>query len=110
MGLKQLLIVFQKFVQNIHSREQRLIDGKKDARKLIFTPLEKEEDQILRTMTCCKKIKDVIIGSRLARTVISRKMVVAIGTGVVKANNEPKILREFELTELTELKAGLETF
>ena len=55
-----------------------------------------------------KKIKDVIIGSRLARTVISRKMVVAIGTGVVKAN-EPKILREFELTELTELKTGLET-
>ena len=38
-----------------------------------------------------KKIKDVIIGSRLAGTVISRKMVVAIGTGVV----EPKILREF---------------
>ena len=49
-----------------------------------------------------KKIKDVIIGSRLASIVISRKMVVAIGTGVVKAN-EPKILREFggslELTE-----------
>ena len=40
-----------------------------------------------------KKIKDVIIGSRLAVTVISRKMVFAIGTGVVKAN-EPKILRE----------------
>ena len=38
-----------------------------------------------------KKIKDVIIGSRLAGTVISRKMIVAIGTGVV----EPKILREF---------------
>ena len=49
-----------------------------------------------------KKIKDVIIGSRLAGTVISRKMVVAIGTGVAKAN-EPQILREFsgslELTE-----------
>ena len=49
-----------------------------------------------------KKIKDVIIGSRLASTAISRKVVVAIGTGVVKAN-EPKILREFggslELTE-----------
>ena len=28
MGIKQLLIVFQKFRQNIHSRE-RLIDGKK---------------------------------------------------------------------------------
>ena len=40
MGQKQLLIVFQKFIQNIHSREQRLMDGKKDARK----------DQILWTM------------------------------------------------------------
>ena len=41
-----------------------------------------------------KKIKDVIIGSRLAGTAISQNMVVAIGTGVVKAN-ELKILREF---------------
>ena len=44
MGIKQLLIVFQKFRQNIHSRE-RLIDGKKDA-------LEKEDEQILWTMKC----------------------------------------------------------
>ena len=41
-----------------------------------------------------KKIKDAIIESRLAATVISQKMVVAIGTNVVKAN-EPKILRKF---------------
>ena len=49
-----------------------------------------------------KKIKDVSIGSCLARTVISRKMVVVVGTGVVKTN-EPKMFREFrgslELTE-----------
>ena len=49
-----------------------------------------------------KTIKVVIIGSRLAGTVISRKMVVAIGTSVVKVN-ELKILREFggslDLTE-----------
>ena len=45
MGQKQLLIVFQKFMQNINSREQRLMNGKKDARKMIFTPLEKEEYQ-----------------------------------------------------------------
>ena len=54
------------------------------------------EDDIL------KKLIDVIIGSRLAGTVISRKMVVAIGTGIVKTNG-PNILREFggslELTE-----------
>ena len=52
MRLKQLLIVFQKFTQNIHSREQRLMDGKKDARKMIFPPLEKEEDRILWTVKC----------------------------------------------------------
>ena len=45
------------------------------------------DDEIL------KKIKDFIKGSRVAGTVISRKMVVAIVTGVVKAN-ESKILRE----------------
>ena len=60
---------------------------------MIFSPLEKEKDQILWTMKSWKK-KDVIIGSRLAGTVISRKMVVAIGTGVAKAN-ESSILREF---------------
>ena len=49
-----------------------------------------------------KKIKDGLIGSCLTGTLISRKMAVVIGTGVVKAN-EPKILTEFggslELTE-----------
>ena len=50
--IKQLLTFFQKFTQNIHAREQQLMDGKKDARKMIFTPLEKEEEQILWTMKC----------------------------------------------------------
>ena len=40
------------------------------------------------------KVKDVITGVRLAGGVISRKMVMAIGTGVVKANCPPK-LKEF---------------
>lgn len=47
------------------------------------------------------KTKDVIIGSRLAGTVISRRMVIAM-TGVIKAN-DPGLLKEFggalELTE-----------
>ena len=30
MRLKQLLIVFQKFIQNIHSREQRLVNRWKE--------------------------------------------------------------------------------
>ena len=41
-----------------------------------------------------KKIKDIIIGPSLAGTAISRKMVIAIATGVIKAN-DPNILREF---------------
>ena len=49
-----------------------------------------------------KKNKDIIVGSRLAGTAISRKMVIAIATGVIKAN-DPNILREsgrsLELTE-----------
>ena len=32
------------------------------------------------------KVKDVVTGVRMAGGVISRKMVVAIGTGVIKAN------------------------
>ena len=53
------------------------------------------DDQML------KKIED-IVGSRLAGTAISRKMVIAIATRVIKAN-DPNILTEFggslELTE-----------
>ena len=50
-----------------------------------------------------KKIKDVIIGSRLAGKVIFREMVVAIGVGAVKAANTRKILREFgQSLEITE--------
>ena len=49
-----------------------------------------------------QKVRNVIIGSGLAGTVISRKMVTAIGTGVIKIN-ELRILKEFggspELTE-----------
>ena len=39
-----------------------------------------------------KRTKDVIIGSRLAGTVISRRMVISIGTGVVKANDPGTIV------------------
>ena len=39
-----------------------------------------------------KGTKGVIIGSRLAGTVISRRMVIAIGTGVVKANDPGTIV------------------
>ena len=39
-----------------------------------------------------KITKDVIIGSRLAGTVISRRMVIVIGTGVVKTNHPGTIV------------------
>ena len=55
-----------------------------------------------------KEIKDIIIGSRLAGTAISRKMVIAIATGVIKAN-VPNILREFG-GDLELMKAGLVVF
>jgi len=49
-----------------------------------------------------KKVKVLMIGTRSAGTAISRRLVVAIGKGIVKANN-PKSLREnggsIELTE-----------
>ena len=37
------------------------------------------------------KVKDVETGVRLAGGVISRKMVIAIGTGVIKANCRSKL-------------------
>ena len=41
-----------------------------------------------------KKVKDIIVGSRLSSTAISQKMVIAVATRVIKAN-DPNILREF---------------
>ena len=70
------------------------MDGKKDIRKMIFILLEKRGRPNLVDDLMVKKIKDVIIGSRLAGSVIDQKMVVAFGPGVVKAN-APKFLREF---------------
>ena len=40
------------------------------------------------------KVKDVVTGVRMAGGVISRKMVIAIGTGVIKANC-PSKLKDF---------------
>ena len=51
------------------------------------------------------KDQSVIIGSRLAGTVISTKIVIAMRTGVIKAN-EPKLAVEV----LKSLMVGLEMF
>ena len=48
------------------------------------------------------KIRDIIVGKRLAGTVITRRMVIAIGTGVVKAN-DPNLLKKYGCSlQLTE--------
>ena len=46
-----------------------------------------------------KRAKDVIIGSRLAGTVISRKMVIGNGTGVVKANDPSTVVQIYFVSE-----------
>ena len=51
-----------------------------------------------------QKIRDVIIGSCLAGKLISRKMVIAIQAGVIKAN-KPEISKE---EVISPLKVGLE--
>ena len=48
------------------------------------------------------KVKDMVTGARIAGGAISRKMVIAIGTGVIKSNC-PSKLKDFEgLIALTE--------
>ena len=49
--------------------------------------LKKTGRSILLSEELLKRTKDVITGSHLAGTVISRRIAIAIGAGVVKANN-----------------------
>ena len=51
---------------------------------------KKKNKKEKRKKALLKKMKDVFISSCLAGTVISGKMVIAIGTGVVKASNSGK--------------------
>ena len=48
-----------------------------------------------------KKVKDIVIGTRQVGGVISRRQIVSIAKGIVRANN-PNILKDFDDTvELT---------
>ena len=71
----------------MNSSELLLITGRKTFRKT-RSQESKVNDEIML------KIKEIIVGIRLAGATISRKMVIAIGTGVIKANN-PSLLLEF---------------
>ena len=52
--------------------------------------LNKKDRPSLLSEALLKKTKDVIISLRLAGTVISRRLVITIGTRVVKANDPGK--------------------
>ena len=65
----------------------------------------------LLSQTLLKKTKDVIVRSHLAGTLISRRMVIAIATGVVKANDTSKASKQCYVKEQVILKksgGGLE--
>ena len=101
-GTKAAIDNFSKDYTKYSLKRTTVSGWKERCKKNDLHSIEKRGKPNLVDDAILKKIKDVIIGSRLAGTVISQKMVVPIGTGAVKAN-EPKILREFvgnlELTE-----------
>ena len=106
-GTKSAIDRFSK-VYTKYSLKRTTVNGWKESCKKKKTnhqpiaPIQRKGRPNLVGDEMMKKIKDIIVGSRLAGTAISRKMVIAIATGVVKAS-DPKLLREFggslELTE-----------
>ena len=56
-----------------------------------MTTLKRKGWPILLSDTLLKGAKDITVGTRLAGTMISRKMVVAISTGVLKPNDDPGV-------------------
>ena len=70
----------QSTVSNWKNKFTKYLDRTEDKFNKVGRP-NKVNDEIML------KIKEVIIGIRLAGSVISRKMVISIGKGVLKANN-----------------------
>ena len=105
-GTKSAIDRFSK-VYTKYSLKRTTVNGwkescKKKKNNQPIAPIQRKGRPNLVDDEMLKKIKDIIVGSRLAGTAISRKMVIAIATGVIKAN-DPKILREFDGSlELTE--------
>ena len=93
-GTKAAIDRFSKVYTKYSLRRTTTNGWKERYKKNDLHSIGKRERPNLVDDEMLKKIKDVIIGSPLAGTVISRKMVVAVSTGVVKGN-KPKILREF---------------
>ena len=97
-GTKSAIDRFSK-VYTKYSFKRTTINGWKESCKKKkndqpIAPIQRKGRPNLVDDEMLKKIKDIIVGSRLAGTAISRKMVIAIATGVIKANDS-NILREF---------------
>ena len=92
---------FSKIYSNFSLKRTTVNAWKEELKKNFLHWLEKKENQISGMKKCCKR-SEIYNGWRLAGTLISGKMVIATGAGVIKAN-EPKIAKEFggslELTE-----------
>ena len=97
-GTKSVIDRFSK-VYTKYSLKRTTVNGwkescKKQKNDQPIAPVQRKRRPNLGDDEMLKKTKDIIVGSRLAGTAISRKMVIAIATGVIKAN-DPNILREF---------------
>ena len=105
-GTKSAIDRFPK-VFTKYSLKRTTVNGwkescKKKKNNQPIVPIQRKGRPNLADNEMLKKIKDIVVGSRLAGRAISPKMVIAVATGVIKAN-DPNILREFgESLELTE--------
>ena len=89
-GTKAAIGRFSKIYAKFSLKRTTVNAWKEKFRKRICFPWpEKKERPNLVDDEMLPKIRDVILGSRLVETVPSRKMVIAIGTGVIKANEQP---------------------
>ena len=97
-GAKSAIDRFSK-VYTKYSLKRTTVSGWKESCKKKkndqpIAPIQRKGRPNLVDDEMLKKIKDIIVGLRLAGTAISRKMVIAITTGLIKAN-DPNTLREF---------------
>ena len=73
-----------KNILNIHLEKHQWITGRKTLKK------SQKNDNATVHRRKGRKVKDVVTGARMPAGVISRKMVITIGTGVIKANYPSK--------------------
>ena len=94
MEPKEQLVTFQKFTQSFLSKKNNSKCTETKVKKGFSSLARKKGRPNLAEDEMLQKMRDVITGSHLAVTIISRKMVIAIGPSVIK-DNQPKLLKEF---------------